>query len=106
MCRKPPYYLLKKINWSFYSFGAVLVVIVCCEFKSCSGEVYSIQWLAAGQWLSPGTPVSSSNKTDQHDITEILLKVALNTITLILAFRQNYNMFNFDASMSISLNYG
>jgi hypothetical protein len=25
-------------------------------------------------------PVSSTNKTDRHDITEILLKVALNTI--------------------------
>jgi hypothetical protein len=36
----------------------------------------------AGQWFSPGTPVSSTNKTDCHDITEILLKVALNTITL------------------------
>jgi len=31
------------------------------------------------QWFSPGTPVSSTNKTDRHDITEILLKVALNT---------------------------
>ena len=41
------------------------------------------QWLATGQWFSPGTPVSS-NKTDRHDITEILLKVALNTITLTL----------------------
>jgi hypothetical protein len=28
----------------------------------------------------PGTPVSSTNKTDHHNITEILLKVALNTI--------------------------
>jgi hypothetical protein len=27
-----------------------------------------------------GTPVSFTNKTDRHDITEILLKVALNTI--------------------------
>jgi hypothetical protein len=26
--------------------------------------------------------VSSTNKTDHHDITEILLKVVLNTITL------------------------
>ena len=26
-------------------------------------------------------PVSSNNKTDRHDINEILLKVALNTIT-------------------------
>jgi hypothetical protein len=33
-------------------------------------------------WFSPGTPVSSTNKTDRHDITEILLKVALNNINL------------------------
>ena len=38
------------------------------------------QWLATGRWFSPGPPVSSTNKTDRHDITEILLKVALNTI--------------------------
>jgi hypothetical protein len=29
-----------------------------------------------------GTLVSYTNKTDRHDITEILLKVALSTITL------------------------
>jgi hypothetical protein len=28
----------------------------------------------------PGIPVSSTEKTDHHDITEILLKVALSTI--------------------------
>jgi hypothetical protein len=38
------------------------------------------QWLATGRWFSPGPPVSSTNKTDRHDITEILLKVALKTI--------------------------
>ena len=27
-----------------------------------------------------GFPISSTNKTDRHDITEILLKVVLNTI--------------------------
>jgi hypothetical protein len=32
-----------------------------------------------GRWFSPGTPASSTNKTVCHDITEILLKVALNT---------------------------
>jgi hypothetical protein len=49
-------------------------------------EVYSIQhvitfcqWLVTGRWFSPGTLVSSTNK---YDITEILLKVALNTITM------------------------
>jgi hypothetical protein len=31
-----------------------------------------------------GTPVSFTNKTDCHDIAEILLKVALNTIILTL----------------------
>ena len=34
------------------------------------------QWLVTGWWFSP---VSSINKTDCHDITETLLKVALNT---------------------------
>ena len=31
-----------------------------------------------------GSPASSTNKTDRDDITEILLKVALNTIILTL----------------------
>jgi hypothetical protein len=43
------------------------------------------QWLATGRWFSPGTPISSTKRTDRHDIAEILLKVALNTITLTLA---------------------
>ena len=37
------------------------------------------QWLATGQWFSPGIPVSSPNKNDHH-ITEILLKSTLNTL--------------------------
>ena len=35
------------------------------------------QWLVTGRWYSPGTPVSSTNKTEHHDIAEILLKGAL-----------------------------
>ena len=42
---------------------------------------YIWQWLATGLWFSPGPPVSSTNKTDCHDITEILLKVALTPFT-------------------------
>ena len=38
------------------------------------------QWLATGLWFSPGPTVSPTNKTDCHNITEILLKVVLNTI--------------------------
>jgi hypothetical protein len=58
--------------WILFRWG-VLDTTLCG--KAC-------QWLATGQWFSPGTPVSSTNKTDHHNITEILLKVALNTITL------------------------
>ena len=32
------------------------------------------KWLAAGRWFSPDTLVNSTNKTDRHNITEILLK--------------------------------
>ena len=62
---------------------------LCCEFESHSWrDVLDItlcdkvcQWLSTGQWFSLGTLVFSTNKTDHHDITEILLKVALSTIT-------------------------
>ena len=36
------------------------------------------QYFAAGRGFSP---VSSTNKADRHDMTEILVKVALNTET-------------------------
>ena len=41
------------------------------------GEVYNIMWLAIGRYISP---VSSTNKIDHHDITEILSRVALHTM--------------------------
>ena len=44
----------------------------------------------ASRWFSPGTSVFSTNKTDRHDITEILLKMALNTITLTIYY--NYKI--------------
>ena len=44
-------------------------------------KVFSIQhYVIKKNRFSPGTPMSSTNKTVRHDITEILLKVALNTI--------------------------
>jgi hypothetical protein len=42
-----------------------------------------------GLWFSSGTPVSSTNKTDHYDITEILLKVALNTINQVVLSQPN-----------------
>ena len=47
------------------------------------------QWLATGRWFSP---VSSTNKTNRHDITEILLKVALNTINKTKPIRKGVNV--------------
>ena len=65
-----------------------------CGFASCfvnckkgaldsrrNDNVY--QLLAHGRWFCPGTPASSTSKTGRHDIAEILLKVALNTINQI-----------------------
>ena len=57
----------------------------CREFESRSGRdvqhyVIKFVWLAAVLLFSLDTPASSTNKTDCHNITEILLKVALNTI--------------------------
>jgi len=63
-----------------------------CEFESSSWwDVLDTilcdnvcQWIAAGQWFSLGTPASSTNKTEPHDISEILLKVA---------FLKHHNLF-------------
>jgi hypothetical protein len=47
------------------------------------GEVYSIQHYVikfTGRLFSSDTPVVSTNKADIDDITEILKKVALNTL--------------------------
>jgi hypothetical protein len=59
-----------------------------CEVEPCSWQGVLdatlcdqvCQLLATGRWFSPDTPVSSTNKTDCHNIIEILLKVALSTI--------------------------
>ena len=53
----------------YYALKILLFYIVC-------------QWLTAGRCFSVDTPVSSTNKAVRHVITEIMLKVALNTITL------------------------
>jgi hypothetical protein len=54
-------------------------------------------WLAECRWFHPGTPLSSTNKTDRHDIIELLLKMTLYTITLFvtaillsLSLQKNY----------------
>jgi hypothetical protein len=53
----------------------------CIRLATASDKVY--QLLSHGRWFSPGSPASSTTKTGSHDIAEILLKVALNTINQI-----------------------
>jgi hypothetical protein len=49
------------------------------------------QWLATGWWFSLGPPVSSTNKTDHHEITAILLKVVfINQTKIALLKGDNY----------------
>ena len=44
-------------------------------------KVFKSHKSLTGRWVSSGTPISFTNKTDRHDTAKILLKVALNTIT-------------------------
>jgi hypothetical protein len=55
--------------------------------------------IAHGRWFSPGTPASSTTKTGRHDIAEILLKVALNTINQI-----NFIIFAYIFRLIVSYN--
>jgi len=40
------------------------------------------QRIVVGRWFFQSTAVSATNKVDRHNMTEIVLNVALNTITL------------------------
>ena len=60
------------------------------------------QWLARVRWFSSDTPVTATNKTYLHDITEIMLKVVFNTITLPLSHWEI--CFQYEISNTIFLN--
>ena len=45
----------------------------------------------AGRWFHPGTQISSTNKADRHDATEIQLKAALSTLNLQAIDQRSYN---------------
>ena len=85
--------VLPEPSWS-WSHGSWIHNYLCKQCPSCEFEPRSwwgaldttlcdkiCQWLATGRWFSP---VSSTNETDRNEIIEILLKVAINTITLTL----------------------
>ena len=92
------FYFLLGTSWS-WSYGSWIYIYLCNQCLSSLMLWVRIllrrgvldttlcnkvcQWLAASWWFYPGAPFSFTNKTD-HDISEILLKLALNTLTLTL----------------------
>ena len=73
----------KKSTSKNYKVGdeQILVWSVVLDTTLCDKVCH---WLATGPWFSPGTPVSSTNKTGHQNMIKILLKVPLNTTTLTL----------------------
>ena len=76
------------IAWQLYLQLPMQLVPITTDVVSSNldqGEVYKnyviklVSDLRQVRGFSPGLPVSSTNKADRHDVTEILLKVALNT---------------------------
>ena len=62
-----------------YGFRIPFMMTRCTWYNICNKVC---QWLVTGRYISSGTPVLSTNKTDCHDKTEKLLKVVLSTLTL------------------------
>ena len=82
-----------------------------CEFdpRSWSGVLDTTlcdkvcQRLSADRWISPSTPVSPTNKTDRHDITDIQLKVALNTMNQSIASFMSVMLHSSERSLYVQL---
>ena len=75
------YYNILRIHRMVVGFTTTYAISAyhhwCCEFESRSGR--GVQHYVL-KFVSDRSVVLSTNKTDRHDITEILLKVALNTM--------------------------
>jgi hypothetical protein len=82
-----PYQLRWLMLWLRYCFNMVFLVVTYLPLLVVGIDLvqhYVIKFfidLRQVCWFPPGIPVSSTDKIDYHDITEILLKVALNTMT-------------------------
>jgi len=87
LCVYPVIYILL-IRLLQLSVQSVPITANVVSTNPAHGEVYSIQHYAikfvSDSWQVSGfLRVSSTNKTDHHDIAEILLKVALKTKLLL-----------------------
>ena len=94
-------YILSMNTYMFILFSRLILIYLKCvriplRARCTTLWVKVYQWLTTGRF-SPGTLVSSTNKTDRHDITDILLKVALSTINhqLHLKYNRQWQVKNF-----------
>ena len=94
-------------SWSYGSWIYNYNMYLCFQCRSppssnteaCLIQHYVIKLVSDFRqilWFSSGTPVSSTNKTDRHIITEILLKVALNIITQAIP---KHNLYHYNTSL-------
>jgi hypothetical protein len=59
------------LDWTTKQFFGQMTTSYFWEFLTLTLCDKVCQWVVAVLWFSLGTPVSSTNKTDLHDITEI-----------------------------------
>ena len=92
-----PHLSSKGLSWSL-SYGSWIYNYLCnqcllplkfeLESHSCRGVLDAplcdkvCQWFPICRWFSTCNPVFPNNKTNSNDITEVLLKMALNIMTL------------------------
>ena len=88
-CRCNPWRSVHLVEWMCqFLVWFQNIIIVCQHFRFKylvkMSNLATISFFGVikfvGSVVFSGYPVSSTNNTDRHDITEILLKVALNTI--------------------------
>ena len=90
-----PWYCPERYCLRFYTFKEALWMKICPFMEIFLSAIMFLnvlldttlsdkvcQWLATGRWFFLCTLVFSNNKANHHDITELLLTEALNTITL------------------------
>jgi hypothetical protein len=82
------YLIYKRLLSGEYSLTYLINKRLLSNHTRAKCTSYNIMWSILSvtcnkSVVSPDTPVTSTNKTDRHNITEILLKVVLNIISLI-----------------------
>ena len=81
----PIFWCLRGTRWRLFQD---LSDIIRYANLHCNTIYIVCPWLATGRWFSSGTPVSFTNKTARHYITEKLLKVVLRLVFGIIVGKQ------------------